>query len=311
MADQIDEIIRPLTVDGLRYAYRVLPQPQAVTEPVLVFGGALQGMFGWPQMEDRLLPAASVVTADLPGMGEASQFPPGRSVETLHTAISQIIDDLGAPRVNLFGYSYGAVLAYCQAQRAPHRIARLLIGGVPPALRTEETRDALRRAAGQLTAGHAQEFATEAADSLFCLDKRRVVRHRHLAYRYVRRSLLHAALHSPHAVNMLLHAVDTELLPSGGLSGVPTLVFAGEHDTVNSPEDQREFASDIDGSRFVSITDSDHWVVLERAAEVADLALRFFTDRPLTPAEYLTEHPPPALGTAPGHAETPPKIRGG
>ncbi|CAO0831973.1 Alpha/beta fold hydrolase OS=Streptomyces microflavus OX=1919 GN=HUT09_28905 PE=4 SV=1 [Streptomyces microflavus] len=79
-----EEIIRTLSVDGVRYGYRVLPYASGgrppVTEPALVLGGALQGMYGWPQMDDHLGPATDVVTADLPGMGSADP-PPGPSAD--------------------------------------------------------------------------------------------------------------------------------------------------------------------------------------------------------------------------------------
>lgn len=35
----------------------------------------------------------------------------------------------------------------------------------------------------------------------------------------------------------------------------------------------------IEGSRFLTIGESDHWVVLERAEEVASLVTGFFTGR--------------------------------
>ncbi|MBT2382909.1 alpha/beta fold hydrolase [Streptomyces sp. ISL-11] len=302
-----EEIIRPLTVGDLRYAYRVMPQPDAVTEPVVVFGGALQGMFGWPQMEDRLAPVADLVTADLPGMGTGSLCPADENGEVLHTAVARIVEDLGVPRVNLFGYSYGAVLAFRQAQRYPQSVARLVLGGMPCAL-TEDQYSGLRRAADILAAGRAEEFAALAADSMICLDEERAVRHRHLVHRYVRRSLLHAARHSPHMANALGRTLTNRLGLDHGLTGVPTLAFAGEHDTVVPPATQRAFAATIEGSRFATIAESDHWVIMERAEDVADLTLRFFTDQPLHPASYLTSPPSerhdrpgpaPAAGTVP------------
>lgn len=72
---------------------------------------------------------------------------------------------------------------------------------------------------------------------------------------------------------------------------MPALVFAGEHDTVSSPAQQREFAATIEGSRFLTLTDSDHWVVLERPDDVADLVARFFTDRPLDTAPGVATLP--------------------
>ncbi|MEN8655774.1 alpha/beta hydrolase [Streptomyces sp. 21So2-11] len=285
-----EEVVRSLSVNGLPYAYRVLRQPDALTEPVLVLGGALQGMLGWPQLEDRLGPTASIVTADLPGMGTAAPLPPGPSAEILCTAVTQIIDDLDVPRVNLFGFSYGAALAFGCAQRNPRRIARLILGGVPTYI-SDEQRAHWRRATGRLAAGDTEGFATLVAEALMCVDPDRHVTRRDLAFRYVRRSMLHAVAHSPHAADSLERSLGDRPDFSGGLSGVPTLVFTGEHDTVTSAERQRAFAATIQSSRFTTIRDADHWVVLERADEVADLAARFFTDQPLETANYLRSVP--------------------
>ncbi|MFJ9616355.1 alpha/beta fold hydrolase [Streptomyces noursei] len=275
-----EEVIRSLSVRGVSYAYRVLRRPDRCVEPVMVLGGALQGMFGWPQMEDRLTSVADVVTADLPGMGGAEALPPGPSIELLCAAILRIIDDLGAPRINLFGFSYGAGLAFGCARRFPGRIARLVLGGVPSHI-TEGQVAHWRRASRFLTDGDTDTFATMVAEGLLCRDESRSVTRRELAYRYVRRAMLQAALHSPHAVDSLRRALTDRPDFSGGLSGIPALVFSGEHDTVTPPARQRDFAATIAGSRFLSIPDADHWVVLERPAEVAELAVRFFTDRPL------------------------------
>jgi pimeloyl-ACP methyl ester carboxylesterase len=281
-----EELVRERTVDGVRYAYRALLQRRPLTEPVIVVGGALQGMLGWPHMEDQVTPVATLVTADLPGMGVADPLPPGHGRQLLCTAIKDIIDDLGVPSVNLFGFSYGAELAFGCAQRNPHRIARLILGGVANHIDSEQLA-MLRQAAARLDAGCTEEFVTMAARAQLCLDESRHVIARSLVYRYVRRSMMHAALHEPHAMDYLHQALLTRPSFTGGLSGVPTLVFTGEHDTITSPERQRAFAARIPGSRFHTMKDSDHWVVLERAKDVADLAVRFFTDRTLDSADYL------------------------
>ncbi len=289
-----EETIRSLSVDGLRYSYRLLertgPAAGPGTEPVLVLGGALQGMLGWPQMERRLGPVASVVTADLPGMGSAAPLPLGPSADVLCAAVTRIIDDLGVPRVNLFGFSYGAVPAFHCAQRDPERIARLVLGGVPAHI-TDAQRARWRQAADRLAAGDRDGFAAMVTETLMCLDPDRYVVRRDLAHRYVKRSVRHVVTDSPHASDYLYRSLDDRPDFSGGLSGVPALVFTGEHDTVTSPERQRAFAATIRGSRFTMIRDADHWVVLEKAEEVADLALRFFTDRSLDSAGYLAPVP--------------------
>ncbi|KFK87448.1 hydrolase [Streptomyces sp. JS01] len=278
-----EEIIRTLSAGGVRYGYRVLPYDRSGgavprTEPTLILGGALQGMFGWPQMDDHLGPATDVVTADLPGMGGADPLPPGPSADLLRRAVLGIADDLGAPRLNVFGFSYGTAIAFGFAQHHPERVARLALGGVPVHIDAAQVA-CWERARQQLAAGDREGFAATAADALMCLDPERPVHRRELARRYVRRSFLHALTHSPHAADSLHRALADRPDFTGGLTGVPALVFAGEHDTVTSPARQREFAATIEGSRFLTVGESDHWVVLERAEEVASLVTGFFTGR--------------------------------
>lgn len=295
-----DETVRNLSLNGLRYSYRVLAQPSPRTEPVVVLGGALQGMYGWPQMDEHLGPYAPVVTADLPGMGGADPLPPGTGDDLLYAAVAGIIDDLGVDRVNLFGFSYGTSIAFGCARRNPGRIARLVLGGVPAHI-SDAQRSQWGRAVDRLGEGDMEGLATLTTEALMCQDARRTVHRGELARRYVRRSFVHALTHSPHAAQSLRRALGHRPDFSGGLSGVPALVFAGEHDTVTSPDRQRAFAATIEGSRFLTIGDSDHWVVLERPDDVADLVARFFTDRPLEAAPALrplASLPRPRTGAA-------------
>lgn len=295
-----EESVRTLSVDGLRYGYRVLSRPGARTEPVVVIGGALQGMFGWPQMDTHVGAVADVITADLPGMGTADPIPAGPAAGLLRAALTGIIDDLGVPKVNLFGYSYGTSIALDCARHDPGRVARLVLGGVPCHI-DERQRAHWRLAEQRVSARDFDGAATLAAQGLMCLDPERPVHRRELALRYVRRSFLHSLTGSRHAADSVSRVLGDPPDFSGGLTGVPALVFAGEHDTVSSPARQREFAATIEGSRFLTIGESDHWVVLERPDDVADLAARFFTGRPLEPAPALRPFaalPRPRTGAA-------------
>jgi pimeloyl-ACP methyl ester carboxylesterase len=285
-----EEVVRPLTLGGTRFSYRLLRHPGPRAEPVIVLGGGFQGSRGWPHMEDRIAPVTDFVTADLPGVGASDSLPPGAGTEFAGAAVDRILDDLGAPRVNLFGYSYGAELAFGCAQRHPHRIARLMLGGVVSHTGSAQ-RDSLRLAAGHLAQGDTENFAAVAARMQLCLDEDRHIPRRSLVYRYVKRSMLHVAVHVPDVLEYLQRSLISSPSFDGGLSGVPALVFTGEHDSITAPERQRAFAATIRGSRFATIKDSDHWVVLERAADVADLTVRFFTDQPWDGASYVAHLP--------------------
>lgn len=281
------EFIRPLTVNGVRYAYRVQPRTgggeRASTEPAVILGGALQGMFGWPQMDRHLAPHTDVVTADLPGLGDADPLPPGPATGLLPAALRRLLDDLEVPRVNLLGYSFGAILAFDCARRSPERVARLVLGGAPVRV-TAGGRACWRRAVRRLDVGDHDGFATLATRALMCSDPSRTVHRRELARRYVHRSLRRLPHHAPHLLDTLQHAMAFRPDFSGPPDEVPTLVFAGEHDSVTLPEHQRALSETIPDSRFVTIADSDHWVVLERAEAVAELAARFFLDQPIEAA---------------------------
>ncbi len=298
MQSRHDEVIRALTTGRTRFSYRLLRQPAAQTEPVIVLGGGFQGSKGWPHMDDRITSTASLITADLPGMGTSDPLPAGAGTKFMVTAIDRIIDDLDVPRVNLFGYSYGAELAFGFAQRHPHRIARLVLGGVVSHTSAAQ-QESLRHAAEHLANGDVEEFATVAARMQLCLDEDRHIPQRTLVYRYVRRSMLHVAVHVPHAIDALRRSLTSGSSFTGSLSGVPTLVFAGEHDSITTPELQKEFSVSISDSQFLTIKDADHWVVLERAADVADLAARFFNDHPLESAPYVARLDRPKPANAP------------
>lgn len=288
-----DEVVNALSVDGLSYSYRLLRQPAPRTEPVLILGGALQDKHGWEHFDEPVLPVASLITIDLPGSGSADPLRPEQGMDTMCRAIEQVIDDLGVARVNLFGYSFGSAIGFAFAQRQPHRIARLLLGGVPAHV-TDDQLDRWRAAAEHMAAGEPEEFVNLALKLWLCQDESRFVRHRKLAHRYVKRLIKHALTSIPHGFTVLNRSATEELNPSGGLSGVPAMVFCGEHDTVSAPEHQRAFAATIEDSRFLTIAESDHWVTFERAQDVVDLVVRYFTDESLETADYLAE-PEPAM----------------
>jgi pimeloyl-ACP methyl ester carboxylesterase len=79
-----------------------------------------------------------VVALDARGHGRSGKpHDPGRYGETAMAGdLSALLDILGAPEVDVAGYSMGAVVALIAAAR-DRRIARLAIGGVGPATVTE------------------------------------------------------------------------------------------------------------------------------------------------------------------------------
>ncbi|WP_369212771.1 alpha/beta fold hydrolase [Streptomyces flavofungini] len=272
--------VRALRVSGLSYAYRLVRHEAPRTEPLVALGGIFQGMLHWPDLEDAVTPVTSLVTADLPGAGASDPLRREHDSNVLSMALDNIITDLGVPRVNLYGYSYGSTIAFRYAQLRPDRVARLVLGGVPARI-TEDQLARCREAGVLYDTGDPQGFATLVAELSLCRDRSRYVHRRDLAYSCYRRALLHAT-RTPNGKSVLEDALYRRPPLTGGLKGVPTLVFTGEHDTVSTAEEQRRFASSIAGSDFVTIPDSDHLVPLERPEAVTSLIASYLTLR--TPA---------------------------
>ncbi|MFK4064458.1 alpha/beta fold hydrolase [Streptomyces sp. NPDC029674] len=271
-----EEHIRTLTVQGASYTYRTLRHPAPEVEPVIAMGGVLEGMHDWAYLEGTVLSRTSLVTVDLPGLDPAAfQGEERDNVDALCTGLEGVIDDLGAARVNLYGYSLGAAVMYQYAQRHPERVARLLLGGVPPGRITAELVAPLRQATDRARAGDADGFAELMAAALLCLDESHHVHRRDLTLGYVRRLMRNTA-RVPRKVDLLATALTSQRhAPAVGLKGVPTTVFSGAHDHLHTPEAQEAFAATIDDSRFVTFPDCDHMLPLQRPEAVTSLVASF------------------------------------
>lgn len=282
-------ITRTLTLDGLSFSYQVILNKNPRIDPVFVIGGVLQGMHGWSIMERHVLPHASLVSVDLPGAGESTPLRPEQSMETMCRAAETIIDDLGFPRVNFLGYSFGSAIAFRCAQRRPERIARLVLGGVPVRI-SDKLIDLWLRGAQRMLAGDPKGFVDVLAEMFLCSDPRANIRNQVVVRQLVKRMTLRAVTSSAHGFETMQRSVLENLDPEGGLSGdVPTLVFCGEHDTISSMQEQRAFAATIEDCAFAAIGEADHWVFMQRRDDASDLVMRFFTGQSLAHLDYLGE----------------------
>ncbi|MFC5148795.1 alpha/beta fold hydrolase [Streptomyces aureoversilis] len=287
-------ITHALQLDGLSFSYQVVNSDAPVIDPVLVLGGVLQGMHGWSIMERHVLPHAGLISVDLPGAGESTPLRPEQDMETMCRAIEIIIDDLGLERVNFLGYSFGSAVAFRCAQRRPERYAKLALGGVPVRI-SDKLIDLWMRGARRMLSGDANGFVDVLAEMFLCSDAEATVRNRDVVRQLVKRMTLRAVTSSAHGFRTMERSVLENLDPQGGLNGVPTLVFCGEHDTISSLQEQKDFAATIGDCTFAAIGEADHWVFLQRRYEASDLVMRFFTGRPLTDLDYLIE-PAMAVG---------------
>jgi pimeloyl-ACP methyl ester carboxylesterase len=124
------------TSDGVRIAYDDL-SPSAGTERtiVLIHGFASNRNEGWKRtgwysaFERRRM---RVIALDQRGHGESEKLydPAAYRREKLAGDVLALMDHLGVPRADVFGYSMGTRTALAVALAAPERVSNLILGGV-------------------------------------------------------------------------------------------------------------------------------------------------------------------------------------
>lgn len=127
--DRPKGVLQHLEFDQCPYVCRILENPSPQTEPVVVIGGVYQDVYGWARLEKDMTRVATMIIVDLPGSGIAARLSDAYGFDFLSEALCDALDTLAVSRVNLLGMSLGYAAAYGFAQRRPHRVVRLALGG--------------------------------------------------------------------------------------------------------------------------------------------------------------------------------------
>ncbi|HEX4712484.1 alpha/beta hydrolase [Phenylobacterium sp.] len=124
------------TSDGVRIAYDDLSPPAGTERTiVLIHGFASNRNEGWKRtgwysaFERRRM---RVIALDQRGHGESEKLydPAAYRREKLAGDVLALMDHLGVPRADVFGYSMGTRTALAVALAAPERVSNLILGGV-------------------------------------------------------------------------------------------------------------------------------------------------------------------------------------
>lgn len=123
-------------VGGVRLWYRVAGQPTG-TPVIVLHGGPGEGSQTFARFAGRSLePRLRMVYLDQRGSGRSE-----RPKQARYYSISLLVDDiealrrqLGAPRIDLIGHSFGTILALEYGARYPERVAHLVLAAAVPDL---------------------------------------------------------------------------------------------------------------------------------------------------------------------------------
>lgn len=243
--------------------------------PVLLLNGGMMTMAAWEQVAGPLGADFHVLRCDFRGQ-ILSPGEPEPSLEGHVADVIALLDSLGLERVHAGGTSFGALVALKLAALHPERVASMM------------AITATERITPEVWEGSAQarEAALEAAaggDGGRVLD-------------FVIPVTYTPAYQKTWAVVLAAHRQQTALLPPiwflglarilSSLEGLdltpdlpriqcPALVVAGEEDRMFPLEHSQALADGIPGARLVVVPGGSHGLVIERAAETAEILRGF------------------------------------
>ncbi len=228
----------------------------------------------WGTFRSVLAQKMSVISFDLCGTGHSSPGHGWVTTQGLADESLQLLTHLDVARAHVFGISLGGMAATWLAILAPDRIARLCIASAP-ARGLELSRAGLRRELGLAAC-----FVRPSREVESTLVRRILSRHfRETEPAELLRIELSVQSEPAsrsallkHALAGFLHDARREL----GSITAPTLVLAGENDTLLGTEPCRALASSIPGARFEIIEGSGHALTLERPLTTASSVSQFF-----------------------------------
>jgi 3-oxoadipate enol-lactonase len=260
--------------DGGAIAYQVRGRVHGGSPLLLVrpLGGS---MALWGRFRDRLSETSRVISFDHRGAGHSSAAPAWVTTRGLARDARAVLDHLAVPRAHVFGLSLGGMAATWLAILAPTRVAKLCLASTP-ARGLALTHAGLRRELA-LAACFARPLAEV---ELRLVD--RILSRRFREGHPEEMGRIERALHAEpagrvallkHALAGLMHDARSEL----HRIEAPTLVLAGDDDTLLGTEPPRALAAAIPGATFAIVAACGHDLTLEQPLATAARVAHFFT----------------------------------
>lgn len=251
--------------------YQIFFQSTGVGVPVLMMHAfpLNQGMF--QRQRQALSDIARLLTFDVPGVGESMPAPV--TIDNIADIAAALLESEKIERAVVGGVSMGGYAAFSFARRHAEKLRGLILANTRAAADTEEAKKARREMAAVARDKGAAEIAQRMLPKLL---GETTHQERPAVVDRVRDIVEGVA---PDAIARLLDALanradSTGLLPQ---IKVPTLVIAGEQDTIATPQESSQWASQIPNARFVSIPTAGHLPNLE-TPDAFDAAVREFLE---------------------------------
>lgn len=254
-----------IDVNGTRVSYRL---DGASDAPVVALCHSLGTSLNlWDRQVEGWAPSYRVLRYDVRGHGQSGVTLGPYSVETLAVDLVSLLDALDIERVDFCGVSLGGLIGQWLGVHAPTRIRRLVLANTAARIGTVATWDA------RILAAHHPGMSVLARGAIG----------RWFTAPFVAREPGVAAAFqqtfarmSPEGYASSCAALrDADLRPLATEITQPTLVVAGEHDAVTTPDDATWLAQHIPNATMVTLP-AAHLSNVEASAQFNAAAQAFF-----------------------------------
>lgn len=253
------------TGDGVRIAYRI---DGAAETPVLVLSNSIATDLGmWDQQVSALAEHFRVVRYDMRGHGE-SDVPIGAySIDRLGRDVLELLDSLGVERAHFLGLSLGGFVGQWLGVHAPERIDRLILSNTASYLEPAKHWD--EAIADVLKADDMQEIAERFLRNWF---PARMLEPMSPDVEPFHSTLL--ATDRQGLAGSFAAVRDFDMRRTIALITSPTLIIAGEHDSVTTASHSDSMAATIPGARLL-VMPAAHMTHIECPTEFMVAVLDF------------------------------------
>lgn len=256
------------TGDGVRIAYRFDGDEN---NPVLLLSNSIgTDLRMWDGQVPALTEHFRLLRYDARGHG-ASDAPSGPySMDRLGRDVVELLDALGLQRVHVLGLSLGGMVAQWLGIHVPERVDRLVLSNTAAYLGPANQWD--RPIAELLEAPDMQVIAERFLNNWF---PARMLRGDNEVVEGFRRTLL--ATPREGVAGSWAAVRDYDLRRTATLIQNPTLVIAGEHDTVTSADHGKELAATVPGARF-TVLPTVHMANVEGQTKFLEAVVAFLAE---------------------------------
>jgi 3-oxoadipate enol-lactonase len=208
------------------------------------------------------------VAPALPGMGGAPLPHDDLSIDDYARHVLGELDARGIERAVFAGVSMGGYIAFAALRIAPERIERLILIDTRETPDTTEARNGRFAMMGKVRTEGIAPVVESMLPKMLTPEAPEPMRQRV-------RTIMESA--SPAGVVTALRALANRPDASSQLRGirVPTLVVAGEHDTITPPADAERMAAAIPGARLAILPKAAHLANVEQPEAFNDAVSRF------------------------------------